>query len=465
MQQVYTTLTREKEILKPFDFAQGKKLKLFVCGITPYDLSHIGHARTYVVFDAFAKYLKQSGLKVFYLQNVTDVDDKIIKRAQELNESPLGLARRFEKEYLKDMKALKVTSVKKYARATEHIKEIVNQVERLIKQGYGYEIQGDGIYFDISKFKEYGKLSKRTSEQAQDAVSRIDESVQKRNKGDFALWKVSKPGEPAWPSPWGQGRPGWHIEDTAISEKYFGPQYDIHGGGIDLIFPHHEAEVTQMEAVSGKVPFVRYWMHTGFLTINGEKMSKSLGNFITIQEFYKKHSPRVLRLLFLKSHYRSPIDYSDILVEQTERELEKIDEFVDRLKGKNLSKVGSELNIQEFEARWKNSLDDDFNTPEALAVLFEVIKLGNGFLDQNLLSKKDTKRILEFFKRMDKILDIIFWPRFKVSIPSSVMLLMKQREEYRKSNDWSKADDARKQIEAQGWMIEDTDQGPKLQKK
>src|SRR3989338_8629770 len=251
---LYDTLSKTKKKLTK----TRKKLRLFVCGPTVYDLSHIGHARTYIAFDAFVRYLRSEKYTVFYLQNITDVDDKIIQRAAETNTNSRALAKKFEQEYRRDMRYLGVMSVNEYARATYYIPEIINQVERLLRKRFAYEISNDGIYYDISKFTDYGKLSRRKASSAEDAVSRIDESVQKRNKGDFALWKFSKPGEPKWESPWGSGRPGWHIEDTAITENHFGSQYDIHGGARDLIFPHHEAEISQMEALSGKEPLAKY---------------------------------------------------------------------------------------------------------------------------------------------------------------------------------------------------------------
>src|SRR3989338_11005975 len=271
----YNTLTRKKEDFKP---AEGKQVKLFVCGPTVYDYAHIGHAKTYVQFDVIVKYLRYRGYGVFYLQNVTDMDDKIIQRTKQKHigqmifTDPIKLARHFEKEYHKDMENLDVNSVNKFARATEHIKEIQKQVKTLMDKGFAYIIENDGIYFDLSKDKDYGKLSGRKSVEAEDAISRIDDSAKKRNKGDFCLWKQSKKDEPSWPDPWFDGgRPGWHIEDTAISEKYLGQQYDIHGGARDLIFPHHEAEIAQMESASGKKPFVKYWLHTGFLNVKGQK--------------------------------------------------------------------------------------------------------------------------------------------------------------------------------------------------
>ena len=342
--KLYDTLSGEKKALpKP-----GKKpLKLFVCGPTVYDYSHIGHGRTYIFFDIFTRYLKSLGYKVFYLQNITDIDDKIIARAKEKNLPPQKLAKKLIKSHLEDMKALGITSVTKYARATQFIPEIVRQVQALIKKGYAYKIPGDGYYFDISKFKDYGKLSRRTAAQAEDAVSRIDDSVRKKNRGDFCLWKFPHSadlrrlnadqrrrkftianGEPVWATPLGWGRPGWHIEDTAISEKFFGPQYEIHGGGLDLKFPHHEAEIAQAEAASGKKPFVKIWMHGGLLTVNGEKMSKSLGNFITIRDFLKIRSANILRLIVASHHYRLPIDYTEELARDAQNALSGINEFL-----------------------------------------------------------------------------------------------------------------------------------------
>src|SRR3989344_94635 len=339
--KVYNTLTRKKEIFKP---RKDKNVNFFCCGITPYDFAHIGHAKTYVQFDVIVKYLRYSGYDVFYLQNVTDIDDKIIQRAKEKNQKPMELVRNYEKEYLKDMEALSINSVNKFARATEHIKEIIKQVKTLMDRGFAYIIENDGIYFDLSKFPEYGKLSGRKTEEAEDAVTRIDESVNKRNKGDFCLWKKSKKDEPSWKDPWfNNGRPGWHIEDTAISEKYFGKQYDVHGGARDLIFPHHEAEIAQMEAASGKKPFVKYWLHTGFLNVKGQKMAKSLGNFITIRDDLK-------------------------LIEKAKKEFIKC-------------------------------MDDDFDTVKALAVIFDFIREAN----KKGAGKKSYELMLEF----DKLFNVL----------------------------------------------------------
>ena len=496
MFKLYNTLSRKKEVFAPLRRTRrrGGKVNIFVCGTTPYDFSHIGHARTYIVFDVIVKYLRQKGYDVFYLQNITDIDDKIIKRAKEKKVSPQKLARDFEKEYLKDMKSLNVNGVTKYARATEHIKEIVSQVERLLKGGYAYKIS-DGIYYDISKFKDYGKLSRRTALQAEDSVSRIDETKEKRNKGDFCLWKFSKPGEPKWsfdsslrsslrtdrPK---AGRPGWHIEDTAITEKYFGPQYDIHGGARDLIFPHHEAEISQMEAISDKKPLVKYWVHTGFLTVRGQKMSKSLGNFITIRDFLKENSARLLRFLVAKSHYRSPIDYNEKLVSQSKKELERIDEFVEKLRTTNtlsgrqagkfqipissriLDEVGtnSKFQITNYENGFEKAMEDDFNTPKAVAVIFDLVNSGNSLIAQYKLSRNGAKDILEFLKDIDEVFNFIFWQKPKEKIPANVLELVKEREKYRQEKNWQKADEIRKKIEAIGYWVEDTKEGPKIKK-
>ena len=287
--QFYNTLTRKKEVFAPIE---DGRVNLFVCGPTVYDFPHIGNSKTYIQFDILAKSLRYLGYNVFYLQNITDIDDKILNRAKELGIPPKELAEKYEKIYQEDMRVLGIDSVNKYARATDFIPKIIKQIETLLEKGYAYKIP-DGIYFETAKFKNYGKLSGRMELKADDAISRIDEATGKRGWNDFCLWKVEKPGEPSWPSPFGSGRPGWHIEDTAITEANFGPQYDIHGGAVDLIFPHHECEIAQMESASGLEPLVRYWIHTGFLNVDSKKMSKSLGNFKTIRDIQEASiSPR-----------------------------------------------------------------------------------------------------------------------------------------------------------------------------
>ena len=406
MIKVYSTMTRQKEELK----VTNNKIKLFVCGPTVYDYSHIGHARTYISFDVIVRYLKHEGYSVFYLQNITDIDDKIIKRAKENNEDPLELSHRFEKEYLKDMETLNVSNVNFYARATEHMNEIINQIQDLIDKGYAYDTE-TGVYFDVSKFEDFGKLSNRNLDDLQNTRIQIDST--KKNPKDFALWKKQDE-QPYWESPWGNGRPGWHIEDTAITEAYFGPQYDIHGGGLDLIFPHHDAEIAQMEASSGKEPLVEYWMHTGFLNVSGEKMSKSLGNFITIKELLEIVTPEVYRFFVLSTHYRSPIDFSEDTLKQAENSLKRIQNtgkiIIDKLTEDNLpeGKVLDE-DLELFKEEFFNAMNNDFNTPIALSNLFDFTHKINKAISSNEVSRNTLNNIVETFKDIESILgfDII----------------------------------------------------------
>jgi cysteinyl-tRNA synthetase len=413
------------------------------------------------------RYLRQTGYKVFFLENITDIDDKIIKRARESRKTVKAVSTKFEKEFHKDMRSLGINSVTRYARATDFIRQILGQVKRLLVKGYAYQIE-DGIYYNIAKFKNYGKLAKRTTLQAEDAVSRIDESVQKINKGDFCLWKFSKPGEPKWKSPWGWGRPGWHIEDTAISEYFFGPQYDIHGGAIDLIFPHHECEIAQQEAASGKVPFVRYWMHSGFLTVGGEKMSKSLGNFITIREILKKTQPETLRLLVALTHYRSPINYTPKLLEQTSAARESLVGFILKLKRLKpqpglVDKLGTLGAIYKARKAFYDSLADDFNTPKALAEIFKLVARLNPLLDKGVIEKRSKAAALELLREVDDIFGIIgkIAPQ---KMPKNIKELVGKRETLRKEKRWQEADKIRNNIEKLGWQIEDTPSGSRLKK-
>ena len=368
------------------------------------------------------------------------------------------------------MKSIGVDSVTQYAKATDHIKEIISQIERLMKKQYAYELREDGIYYDISKFKKYGNLSRRTSLQAEDSVSRIDESVNKKNKGDFALWKFAHEGfAPTWDSPWGKGRPGWHIEDTAITEKYLGEQYDIHGGAQDLIFPHHEAEIAQMESLSGK-KLASYWMHTGFLTVRGEKMSKSLGNFVIIQDFINTYSARLLRYFFLKVHYKSSMDYSDSLVKHAQAELARIDEFTDRLKAYNTksSKESVHLSlVNAYAEKFDKAMQDDFNTPRGIAAIFELIRKANPLLEKKQISSVEKEKILSFLRKVDELFGFIFWEKqTKIQItPTNIENLVSKRELFRKEGEWGKADEVRKQLETKGWTVEDTPQGPRLKHK
>ncbi len=457
--RLLNTLTNQKEEFKPL---KNRQVGIFVCGPTVYDYSHIGHARTYVIFDAIAKYLKYKGYKVKFVMNITDIDDKIIDRAKEEGKTWKEVAEFYEKEFMNDIENLSIDSVDEFARATEHIPQIIKQIKALIEKDYAYQTE-DGIYFDISRFGDYGKLAKRTIEQAEDAISRIDESVKKKNKGDFALWRFSKPDEPSWPSPWLAGRPGWHIEDTAISEKYLGQQYDIHCGAQDLIFPHHEAEIAQQEAVSGRKPFVKYWLHSGFVTINGRKMSKSLKNFITIRDILKKYSAEALRFMVISSHYRSPIDYKDDLIKQSEAAIQRFHELINKLK--LLKKSGPKNEIVEIDEIIKNTrqeleakMDDDFNTPEALAVLFNFIRIINTFIGDNYLNRKSAIQVLKFLKEIDQIFGIL--PQKESGIPEEIFELVQKREDLRKQKVWLEADQIREKVKNYGYLVEDTPYGP-----
>jgi cysteinyl-tRNA synthetase len=357
--ELYSTLSRTVE---PLVTLHPERVALFVCGPTVYDYSHLGHARTYVVFDVLAKYLRWTGKEVFYLQNITDVDDKIINRAKEEGVSQNVLARKFETEYLRDMHALGIDAVSYYARATTHIPEIINQVQRLVERGVVY-VTETGVYFNLDTFGHNGELS---GQERAKRVSRVTDTT-KHNPLDFALWKLGEFGEYTWDSPWGRGRPGWHIEDTAISEKYFGQQYDIHGGGLDLIFPHHEAEIAQMESLEGKHPMVRYWLHTGFLTVKGEKMSKSLANFITIRDALRTWNKDVLRYFILLSHYRSPLQATD-------------EGFANAAKGLGHIRAIATKDVgpdAEGRKAFTDAMESDLNTPMALAAIQKLAASGD----------------------------------------------------------------------------------------
>ena len=453
--KIYNTMTRKKE---QFKFINQNKIKLFVCGPTVYDESHIGHARTYISFDIVARYLKFKGVSVFYLQNITDIDDKIINRAAEIDQNPIELARRFEKKYLADMKVLGVKNVNLYARATEHVPEIINQIKTLIDKGFAYETK-TGIYFDESRFPEFGRLSGRKVDDLN--IHRVSSDPSKRSPGDFALWK-KRDEKPYWNSPWGNGRPGWHIEDTAITEEYLGPRYDIHGGGLDLIFPHHEAEIAQMESASGEKPMVRYWMHTGFLNVEGEKMSKSLGNFITIKDLLQDYSPDVFRFFVLSTHYRSTIDFSKSTLEQSKNSLERISKLVETMN--NLDDVSEstdydnyyEDQLKKFKIKFFEAMDNDFNTPHALATLFNYIREVNKALDDNKISKQVSKSILNFLKDIETIFGLDFKSDALDDRTNELLdVIIGVREELRKKKDWELADLIRSKLKDLNIILED----------
>ncbi|MCL4398148.1 cysteine--tRNA ligase [Patescibacteria group bacterium] len=431
--KIYNTLTRKVEELKPIS---DRKINMFVCGPTVYDYAHIGNARTYINFDFFVKYLRFRGFDVFYLQNITDIDDKIIARSKERMISWETLAKEYEEKYYEDMAALGVTAVAEYARATDYIPQIVRQVKILLEKGYAYKTS-DGVYYDIFKFADYGKLSGRTEADQNAGVSRIDESLDKKNKNDFALWKFSRPDEPSWETELGRGRPGWHIEDTAITEAHFGSQYDIHGAAVDLMFPHHEAEIAQMEAISGKKPLAKYWMHAAFLNMNSQKMSKSKGNFTTAREATQKWGVRLLRFFFISSHYRTVLDYSEASLEQAKGALERLDGFIlkiDKTKEDDISQLKTEVLA---------ALDNDFDTPKALAVLFDYIRDNRD---------KAGKNAYAFLQELNAVFGFLI---FEKEVPEEIQKLINKREALRKEKKYAEADKLREEIEAKGYKIED----------
>ncbi len=445
--RLHNTLGNKVEDFSPL---HGREVKMFVCGPTVYDYSHLGHAKTYVQFDVVARALRYLGYEVTYLQNITDIDDKIIVRAKERRVEPDALAKEYEQYYIEDMAMLGNVSVSKYARATDYIPEIVSQVERLVEKGFAYKIS-DGYYFDIKKFADYGQLSGRHDLAPGDAISRIDENPEKKNSQDFALWKFKKEGEPTWQTSLGEGRPGWHIEDTAITESELGEQYDLHGGAIDLIFPHHEAEISQMEAISGKKPFVKYWLHTGFLNTRSEKMSKSLGNSMTIRDMVKSTPPLALRYLFLGAHYRSPINFSDDSLEAAENAYKRLKTLARLFKHNSDGKTGS-VN-EKYKKEFSEALENDFNMPEALAVVWKLAKNAG----DDLPYPDALATLLDFDQVLG--LDLAKDETEVVDIPTEVQELINEREQARKDKDFNRSDELRQEIRQKGYDIEDSEAG------
>ena len=462
--RITNTLTRKVEDFVPRNTG---KVDMFVCGPTVFDLIHIGNARTFVFFDVVAKWLRAKGLIVRYVQNITDIEDRIIARAREREQEPLQYAREFEMKFLEDTRAIGNSAVSEYARATDYIAQVISQVKTLIKKGHVYLIDSDGWYFDLTTFPEYGKLSGRTALAANDAVSRIDDSSKKRNAGDFCVWKLSKIGEPSWSnSELGAGRPGWHIEDTAITEKIFGPQYDLHGGGIDLIFPHHEAEIAQQESASGLKPLVKYWMHGGFLEEHGDKMSKSLGNFATVRDMLQKYSPESIRFYLLSGYYHSPLAFKEDSIRSAEAAVQRLSELSMKLEHISVSPNESDEsadNIKSAIQKFSDAMDDDFNIPNALASLFDGVRIINTAIDSENISTQTLGSAKELLSLAKDTLGIV--PTKWIAIPSDVQYLVNQRELARKQKDFSSADDFREKIIKMGYAVDDTPYGTLAKKK
>lgn len=459
--KLYNTLTRRKEEFVPLE--KGK-VGMYVCGPTVYDFFHIGNARPFIVFDVLRRYLEYKGYEVTYVQNFTDVDDKIIRRAAEEDSTMQEVSERFIGEYFTDADRLGIKRATVHPRATEHIDEIIDLISRLEEKGLAYTSE-DGVYFDTSKFPEYGKLSKQSLEDL-NAGARVEVDQNKKNPADFALWKKQKPGEPAWDSPWGKGRPGWHIECSAMSTKYLGQTIDIHAGGQDLIFPHHENEIAQSEGASGK-PFARYWLHNGFINIENEKMSKSLGNFFTVRDISRDYDLEIIRFFMLSAHYRNPVNFSREMLEQAKnglirlynakRDLEHTAENADREDMDREERKKAE-ELEGYRERFNEAMEDDLNTADALSVIFELVRDINAYIKQGT-SAGFAKWALKFLMEFADVLGLL--SKQQGELDQEIEDLVAERERARKRKDWALADKIRDDLKQRGIIIEDTPQGVK----
>jgi cysteinyl-tRNA synthetase len=482
--RIYNSQTRQKE---PFLPLAPPRVGIYVCGPTVYDSCHIGHARSFIAFDVMVRYLRIKGFQVTYVRNFTDIDDKIIARARETGLTPVDLAEKYIEEFGTDMRALGVLPPDFEPRATLHIPEIIGLVQKLIDRGLAYVVGGD-VFFAVEKFQPYGSLSNRTLEEMQAGV-RIEVDPHKHHPMDFALWKSGKAGEPVWDSPWGPGRPGWHIECSAMSSRYLGDTFDIHGGGKDLIFPHHENELAQSMAVTTK-PLARYWVHGGFVTIQGEKMSKSLGNFVTIQELLGRYHPEAIRLLLLSRHYRSPLDYSDQVMQEAQSGLRRfytllkdLEHPEDRLQNKgkeplteDRGKETAEL-LKKFEVRLEEAMEDDFNTAQTIGHLYELARELNRLMDT--IRPRDLSALAasfqpgaELFRQYGQILGILTLPAKEFLKQEQARLLqlmgleteevdrlVQERNQARINKDWVQADSLRDQLKSMNIALKDTAEG------
>jgi len=455
--KIFNTLTNEKETFAPL--APGK-VRMYVCGVTVYDSAHVGHARSFFTFDVIYRYLKFAGFEVEYVRNYTDVDDKIIKKANDEKVSCDTVTGRYIEEFTRDGESLGWLRPSHEPRATEHIAEIIAIIEKLEVKGLAYRVDGD-MYYAVSGFADYGKLSRKKIDELESGA-RVEVDERKRSPLDFALWKASKPGEPTWDSPWGAGRPGWHIECSAMSTKYLGQPFDIHGGGRDLIFPHHENEIAQSEGAFGQ-PLARYWIHAGFLNINHEKMSKSLGNFFTIRDILNEFDAVALRHFFLASHYRNPLDFSKDGLEEASKAADRIFDTIERL-GKAVKTAAPDCALMDG---FRQEMDDDFNTPRALALIFDEVRALNKLLDEKkakgiearyaaLRAMCDALGLLQegYFERKKQR-----WLKKGVLSESEIDAAIGRRNDARKAKDWPEADRIRDQLNRLGVAIEDTPGG------
>ena len=460
---IYNTMTRKKELFVPL---QEGKVSMYACGPTVYNFFHIGNARPFIVFDTLRRYLEYRGYQVTFVQNFTDIDDKMIRRANEEGITVKELGDRFIKEYYADADALGVKRATVNPRATEHIQDIIDLVQTLIDKGHAYPTPNGDVYFSVRSWPGYGKLSGQNIDDLENGA-RVDPTEEKQDPLDFALWKGQKPGEPAWPSPWGMGRPGWHIECSAMSMSILGKSFDIHGGGQDLIFPHHENEIAQSEAATGK-PFAHYWMHNGFINVDNQKMSKSLGNFFTVRDIAKEYDLDVVRLFMLSVQYRNPINFSRDLIQQAAVALQRLRTALDRLKEAPISSEPAPDEqafldtLEGYRARFNEAMDDDLNTADALGVLFDLARAANTFV-----SVPRTKAAVDATSALyTELMDVLgLLPRQAAEeFPADVLALLEERQAARKNRNYARADEIREQLKGLGYAIEDSRQGAKLKK-
>ena len=461
--KLYNTMTMKKEEFIPFE--QGK-VKMYACGPTVYNYIHIGNARPVIMFDVLRRFLEYKGYEVTFVQNFTDIDDKIINRANEESKTSSEIAEKYIEEYLTDARGLGVREATFHPKATENIVEIIEIVSKLIEKGCAYQ-SGDDVYFRTASFPEYGNLSHQPIDDLM-AGARVDITEIKENPIDFALWKGAKPGEPSWDSPWGKGRPGWHIECSAMAGRYLGKTIDIHCGGQDLVFPHHENEIAQSEGCHG-CQFVRYWVHNGFISIDSKKMSKSLGNFFTVREAAEAYGYENIRMFMLMSHYRSPLNYSGDILVQSKNALERLKTAKGTLEfiagnGSDTIKESEEVfitSLPHYRQRFVSHLDDDFNTADAIAVLFELVRESNGLAADAEPSKAFAQAVLVVFNELEGILGLIYGDKNSDDLDEEVEALIQARQAARSAKNWAEADIIRDKLGDMGIVLEDTPQGVK----
>ena len=460
--QIYNTMTRKKEELVP---VTPGRVSMYACGPTVYNFFHIGNARPFIVFDTLRKYLQYRGYRVTFVQNFTDIDDKMIRRANEEGTTVKELAERFIQEYYQDADALGIGRADVNPRATAHIPEIIKLVETLIEKGHAYATEEGDVYFSVRSYPPYGKLSGQSIDDLESGA-RIDPTEQKRDPLDFALWKAQKPGEPAWESPWGMGRPGWHIECSAMSMTILGETFDIHGGGQDLVFPHHENEIAQSEAATGK-PFANVWMHNGYININNQKMSKSLNNFFTVRDISKEFDLESVRMFMLSAQYRNPVNFSRDLIEQATAALARLRTAKERLEEAPIGPETAEdaafiKELAGYKDAFCTAMDDDLNTADALGVLFDMARACNTFVSEPR-GNEAVEAARKLFSELTGVLGLLTQKK-EEEFPQEALTLLEQRQAARAAKDWARSDAIRDTLKAMGYAVEDTKQGPKLKK-